>query len=93
MAEVPAKKDVTLREARRRKETALAIRRELELAELQGTLLSAAEVERKWAEAIIRLRSAMLAVPVKCASRFPDPRAAESIIRGEVEAALKQLKV
>jgi hypothetical protein len=48
--------------------------------------------EATWAGAVIRLRDAMLAVPVKCASWFADPRHAEAIIRAEVEIALKSLK-
>ena len=82
----------TLTAERVRKERALASMREIQLQQLQGTLLPAAAVEAAWSGAIIRLRDAMLAVPVKCASRFPDPRHAEAIIRAEVEVALKQLK-
>jgi hypothetical protein len=33
----------------------------------------------------------MLAVPSKCAPRFPDPKFAESVIRAAVEIALRQL--
>ena len=81
----------SLTEQRIRKEKALASMRELQLQQLQGTLLPAADVEAAWSGAILRLRDAMLAVPVKCASRFPDPRHAEAIIRAEVEIALKQI--
>jgi hypothetical protein len=55
--------------------------RELQLQQLQGTLLPAAAVEAAWSGAIIRLRDAMLAIPSRCAGRFPDPRHAEAIIR------------
>ena len=66
--------------------------RELQLQQLQGSLLPAAAVEAVWSGAILRLRSAMLAIPSRCASRFADPRHAEAIIRAEVEIALKSLK-
>ena len=82
----------TLTEQRIRKERALASLRELQLAEAEGKLLSAAEVEAGWSGAILRLRDAMLAVPVKCAPRFADPKHAEAIIRAEVERALQSLK-
>jgi hypothetical protein len=83
----------TLTEQRIRKVKALATTmRELQLAQLEGTLVPIAAVEATWAGAVIRMRDAMLAVPVKCASRFPDPRHAEAIIRDEVEIALRQLK-
>jgi len=65
---------------------------ELQLAELQGTLIPIAIVEATWAGAVIRFRNAMLAIPSRCAGRFPDPRHAEAVIRAEVETALKQLK-
>jgi len=81
----------TLTEQRVRKERALATMREIQLEQLRGALLPVAEVERTWAEAMFRLRSAMLAIPSRCAGRFPNPQAAEAIIRAEVESALKQL--
>ena len=80
----------TLTEHRVRKERALASMRELQLAQLEGTLLSAADVEATWSGAILRLRAAMLAIPSRCASRFADPRHAENVIRQEVEIALRQ---
>jgi hypothetical protein len=48
-------------------------------------------VEQAWAGAVIRFRNAMLAIPSRCAARLADLRHAETIIRAEVEIALKQL--
>ena len=81
----------TLTEQRIRKERALASMRELQLRQLEGKLLWADDVERKWSEAVIRMRTAMLAVPSRCAPRFADPKHAEAIIRAEVETALKSI--
>jgi hypothetical protein len=77
--------------ARLKKEQSLAAMRTLQLHQLEGKLVWADDVERKWGEAMIRLRSALLAIPSRCAGGFPDPRHAESVIRAEVETALKQL--
>jgi hypothetical protein len=66
--------------------------RELQLQQLQGTLLPAAEVEATWSNAILRMRNAMLSIPARIASQFPDPKFAENILRGEIETALRQLQ-
>jgi DNA-binding NarL/FixJ family response regulator len=78
-------------EQRIRKERALASMRELQLKQLEGGLLRADDVERKWSEAVIKLRTAVLAIPSRCASQFADPRHAEQVIRRECELALKQI--
>lgn len=78
-------------EARRRKEVALATRREIELAVMEGQLLRAADVEEHWAAAVVRIRQAVLAIPSKCASQFADPRQAERVIRQECETALRSI--
>ena len=75
-----------------RKERTLASIRELQLHQPEGKLHWGDQVEQSWAAAILRLRDAMLAVPVKCTLRFADPKHAEAIIRAEVEIALRQLK-
>ena len=82
----------TLTAHRARKEKALATMREIQLAELQGSMVPMATVEASWSAAVLRMRDAMLAIPSRCASRFPDQRAAETILRSEIETALKQLK-
>ena len=78
--------------ARLKKEQSLAEMRTLQLHQLQGKLVWADQVEQAWAAAVIRLRTAVLAIPSRCAPRFSDPRHAEDIIRRECEAALRQLK-
>jgi hypothetical protein len=75
----------TLTEQRIRKERALATMRELQLKQLEGTLLPAAAVEAAWAGAVIKLRNAVLAIRSRCAAQFADPRHAEQVIRRECE--------
>jgi hypothetical protein len=81
----------TLTEQRIRNEKALASLRELQLGEAEGKLLRADQVEQAWSAAIIKLRSAVLSIPSRCASQFADPRHAEQVIRRECELALKQI--
>jgi hypothetical protein len=81
----------TLTAERVRKERALASLRELQLAEIEGRLLRADQVEQFWSAAIVKIRAAVLAVPSKCALKFADPRQTETIIRAECEAALRSL--
>ena len=85
-------KSKSLTGQRIRKERALASMHGLQLRQLEGKLLWADQVEHAWAGAVIRFRDAMLAIPSRCAGRFPDPRLAELIIRSEVEIALNHLK-
>ena len=53
-------KSKTLTEQRIRKERALTSMRELQPEQLEGKLLWAYDVERKWVEAVVRMRNAML---------------------------------
>ena len=53
----------TEKEARRRKEVALAELRELEVAQQRGLLLRRGDVERTWAETAAMLRDAVLRIP------------------------------
>jgi phage terminase Nu1 subunit (DNA packaging protein) len=77
---------------RTRKEAALASLRELQLAEARGELVKASEVARTWNNAVVRLRNAVLSIPARVATRFPDSRHAEAILRAECELALRQLE-
>jgi hypothetical protein len=58
-----------------RKEKALATMREIQLAELQGSMVPIATVEALWAGAVTKLRDAMLgAEPVRVPLSRPAPR-------------------
>ena len=81
----------TLTAARVRKETALSQLRELQLAEREGKLLDAGQVQELWAAQLVAIRDAVLQIPSKCARHFADPRHAEAIVRRECEAALRAL--
>ncbi len=81
----------TLTAARVRKETALSQLRELQLAEREGQLLDAGQVQELWAAQLVAIRDAVLQIPSKVARHFADPRHAEAIVRRECEAALRAL--
>ena len=53
----------TLTAARIRKETALSQLRELQLAEREGKLLDAGQVEAQWAQMLVAIRDAVLRLP------------------------------
>ncbi len=81
----------TLTAARIRKETALSQLRELQLAEREGKLLDADQVQALWAAQLVAIRDAVLQIPSRVAPQFADPRHAEAVIRKECEAALRTL--
>jgi len=56
---------VSTNEARRRKEVALASMRTLQLHQLEGKLIRVDQVEQAGAGAIIKLRTAVLAIPTR----------------------------
>jgi phage terminase Nu1 subunit (DNA packaging protein) len=76
-ANMASREGKTLTTERIRKERALASLRELQLAEAEGKLLRADQVEQAWAGAVIKLRNAVLAIPSRCAAQFSDPRNSE----------------
>ncbi len=86
-----SKESKTLTGARIRKETALSQLRELQLAEREGRLLDAGQVQELWAAQLVAIRDAVLQIPAKVAPHFADPRHAEAIVRRECEAALRAL--
>jgi hypothetical protein len=81
----------TLTAARIRKETALSRIREHQLAQLEGRLLDARQVETLWAAQLVAIRDAVLQIPARVAPQFADPRHAEAIVRRECEIALRTL--
>jgi hypothetical protein len=62
---VPEDPDISILEATRRKEAALARRRELDLARARGELIKLSSVAPAWARVMGATRNAMLAVPAK----------------------------
>jgi hypothetical protein len=61
------------------------------LAQLEGRLLDARQVETVWAAELVKVRDAVLAIPSRVAPQFSDPRHAETIVRRECEIALRTL--
>lgn len=81
-------------EARRRKETALAEIREMELAERKGLLIPQEEVKQAWGTILSQVKTAVLRIPSKCApavAAVDDPRECRAILAVEVEQVLKDL--
>ena len=87
---------VTLYEAKRRKELALAGLRELELAKAKGELLPASEVLEGWQAAIARSRARLLRIPYAVAPELrraaPEgDKAIVAILTREIHDALTEL--
>lgn len=85
---------VSATEANRRKSVAIAGRRELELAQLQGKLLSRDAVVKAWSESYRAVRDRMLSIPDRTAAELavcqsePEVRL---VLRREIEDALTSL--
>ena len=76
--------------ARRRKESALADLRQLEVQTLRGERLVREDVLRERTEAYRRVRSGMLAVPSRVRARLPHLSAQDAIVLDEeIRAALQ----
>jgi phage terminase Nu1 subunit (DNA packaging protein) len=75
---------IDLEEAKRRKMAAEAALAETELAQVQGRLVEADEIERAWSELVANCRAKLLSIPSKVS---PEVFAAESLV--EVKATLK----
>jgi hypothetical protein len=75
---------IDLEEAKRRKMAAEAALAETELAQVQGRLVEADEIERAWGELVANCRAKLLSIPSKVS---PEVFAAESLV--EVKATLK----
>jgi len=82
---------ITEREARRRKEVALAELRELEVRQKRGELLDAAAVERRWSEALAGIRDRILALPDRLGAVLAGRPEGDVrvILRQELEEALR----
>ena len=84
----------TFSDAQRRKESALADLRELELAEKRRDLVPAAEMKEAWVSICVKVKSAILGMPDKLAPSIvglPDPMTAKSILIRECETILHTL--
>jgi phage terminase Nu1 subunit (DNA packaging protein) len=75
---------IDLEEGKRRKMAAEAALAETELAQVQGRLVEADEIERAWGELVANCRAKLLSIPSKVS---PEVFAAESLV--EVKATLK----
>lgn len=84
---------VSVTEAQRRKEVALAKTREIELAQLEGKLVPKAEVTRFWAGRCGAIRDSFLSMPDRLAARLAGKHEAEIrvALRDEIEEALRSL--
>jgi phage terminase Nu1 subunit (DNA packaging protein) len=84
---------VTLAEAQRRKELAIAGLRELELEQKRGELCEVAYVERSLVKIYSNIRSHLLNLPVKLAPRLEGLIAVEIrvVLETEVRQALEEL--
>lgn len=82
----------SLQNARRRKETALADLREIEVRRRRGELLEAAEVGRDWQAMLRQVRAGLLAIPSRLRSKVPtlDARTMQ-ILDAEIRRALTVL--
>jgi hypothetical protein len=82
------------REARRRKEWALARKHELQVAQIEGRLVDAAEVRDAWVKVAAKLKDAVLRIPDKVA---PAVHAAgtvqecRTVLQAECESILRTL--
>jgi hypothetical protein len=90
----PREQRVSESEARRRKEVALATIRELEAAERAGSVIPVDQVEAAWSDVRVRIKTAVLRLPEKCAPKLvglADAREARLILHAECEAILRNL--
>ncbi len=77
--------------ARARKWTADARRSELDLRKREGELVSAVEVEQRWATIATQIRTALLGLPTRARQRVPqltakDALALDALVRQALEA-------
>ncbi len=81
-----------LPDALRRKETAQARLRELEVAQREGELIPAAEVQEAWLRIGTLWRTRMLAIPSKMAARLAAKKPAEirALLDDEIRAAYRK---
>ena len=96
-----ALRPATLHEARAEKarqdaeRSALAKEREaIELEILKGRIVEVGEVEREWGAALAILRSRLIAIPSRVASRASsasNPHVVQDLIDAEIRAALEEL--
>jgi len=85
---------VSLVEARRRKEVALATKAELEVARLRGDLISLSEAEQAYLDLIVSARANLETIPARLSHRLvglTDAAAIRDILAAEIETALRDL--
>lgn len=86
--------DAMLLEERARKTAAERELRELKLAEERGELVRAADVNRTWGEAAVRIRACLMRLPAECAAEVygcASEREVEERLLAAVRAALEEL--
>jgi hypothetical protein len=85
---------VSANEARRRKETALAELRELEVQQKRGELVKVEDVRNAWATVVRTIRDGVMRIPDKCAPAIAaaaDAREVRTLLAAECESILKGL--
>jgi transcriptional regulator with XRE-family HTH domain len=84
----------TLEDEKKRKEAALASMAELELAERQGKMVGAKDVERKWTDVVLKIRSKLLCLPSRLSTIIRDGSTSvekQEVIEEEIIEVLKEL--
>lgn len=84
--------EITLHEAKTRKEVAAAQLAELKLAKERGDLLDLESIERIWYETLRRLRNRLQAIPNRVAATLAvetDVRAVRRVLSEQIEEALR----
>lgn len=79
---------------KKRKERASALKEEMDLAEAQGKLLPAKEVEKAWSDAVLKIRAKLLTLPKRVSNLLFDGMTVgdrEIVIEEEVREALTVL--
>jgi hypothetical protein len=85
---------ISFTEAQRRKETALAELRELELAKARGEVAPTKEINQYVATMILRAREILLRMPAELSDRVAqtsDPIECKRLLEAEIHRALRQL--
>ncbi len=85
------KKKSSLTEARTRREIALAMKAELEVAKLKGTLVPLAEAEKVYLDVVAQARAALEAIPVRVMHRLVglEANAIRQVLTDEIANALR----
>ena len=94
LSKADQRRKISVTEAHRRKEIALARLREMEVNEKAGKLIRADAVRDAWVKILAAVKAGVLRLPDKLAPQMAavsDTREAQKILKGECEAILKGL--